>query len=77
MGEPFDAFIPDVQQLVRSCDYSELEVSIICDGIVFRVQDDATRRKLLQTRKLDFNTAVDICRASQIVKRQLKAMLAN
>jgi hypothetical protein len=38
------------------------------------IRDDATKRKLLQMRKLDLNAATDICRASELATRQLKVM---
>ena len=41
--EPFDAFVADVRRLVKSCDYGELEDSIIRDRIVIGVRDDAKR----------------------------------
>ena len=57
---PFDTFMADVRRLARSCNYGEVEDSIMRDRIVIGVRDDATRRKLLQSRNLDLNTAVDI-----------------
>ena len=38
------------------------------------IHNDTTRRKLLQTRQLTLAVAVDICRASELASRQLKAM---
>ena len=45
--------------------------------IVIGVRDDAARRKLLQTRKLDLTTAVYICRAREIASRQLKSTTSS
>jgi len=73
-GEKFDSFLADLRRLVRTCDYENLEDSIIRDRIVMGIRDDATRRKLLQTRKLDLALAVDICKASELAVQQLKAM---
>ena len=49
----FDVFLSDLQRLVKSCDYSNVEESTIRDRIKLKIRDDATRKKLLQTRKLD------------------------
>ena len=38
------------------------------------MRDDATRKKLLQTRTLDLAKAIDICRSSEATTRHLKAM---
>src|SRR6185436_6949946 len=47
-GESFDTFFTDLRKLVRTCDYSTLEDSILRDRIVIGIRDDATRKKLLQ-----------------------------
>ena len=73
-GESFDAFLAELRRLVRSCEYGALEESILKDRIVVGLRDDATRRKLLQIRKLDLANAIDICKASEVASRQLKAM---
>jgi len=60
-GETFDSFVGDLRRLVKSCSYEAVEESAIRDRIVLGVLDDATRKKLLQTRKLDLAKAIDIC----------------
>jgi len=64
-GETFDAFVGDLRRLVKTCDYGTVEDSTIRDRIVLGIRDDATRKKLLQTRKLDLAKAIDICRSSE------------
>src|SRR5208282_3241 len=73
-GESFDAFVGELRRLVKTCEYGAIEESAIRDRIVLGIRDDATRRKLLQTRKLDLAKAIDICRSSEVTTRQLKAM---
>ena len=75
-GETFDTFLADLRRLVKSCDYGGTEDSMVRDRIVLGVRDDATRRKLLGTRKLDLPKAIDICRALEATARQFKAMTA-
>ena len=59
---------------MKSCDYGNVEESILRDRIVVGVSDDSTRRKLLQKRNLDLNEAIDICKASELASKQLRAM---
>lgn len=73
-GETFDTFVGDLRRLVKSCDYGTMEDSIVRDRIVLGIRDDATRKKLLQTRGLDLAKAIDICRSAEATTRQLKAM---
>ena len=58
--ETFDSFLADIKRLVKSCDYGTLEESIIKDRVVMGVRDDGTRRKLLQIKNLDLQTATQI-----------------
>ena len=76
-SEPFDGFVTELRRLIRSCDYGQLEDSILKDRIVIGVRDDATRRKMLQTRKLELNQAIDICRASETATKHLKEMTST
>ena len=74
LGETFDSFLSDIRRLIRSCEYGDLEESIIRDRIVIGIRDDSTRRKLLQIRKLTLASAIDVCRATEVATKQLKAM---
>ena len=47
------------------------------ERILIGVRDDASRRKLLQTRKLDLKTTIDICRVSETSSRQGKEIKPN
>ena len=74
VGEAFDSFLSDLRRLIRSCDFGDLDESIIRDRIVIGIRDDATRRKLLQMRKLNLNSAIDVCRANEVATKQLRDM---
>ena len=73
-AEPFDSFVADIRRLIRTCEYGVIENSIIRDRIVMGIRDDATRRKLLQTRQLDLKKAIDICKSSEATTKQLRAI---
>ena len=59
-AESFDGFVTELRRLAKSCDFGQLEETILMDRIVIGIRDDATRRKLLQTRKLTLTAAIDI-----------------
>ena len=73
-GEAFESFLAELRKLVKTCDFGAVEDSTVRDRIVMGIRDDTTRRKLLQTRKLDLKSAIDICRASESAMNQLRAM---
>src|SRR3984885_5939182 len=73
-GETFDAYLSDLRTLIRSCEYGQQRDSILCDRIVFGIRDDATRRRLLNTRKLTLNYAVEICKTNEVAAKQLRVM---
>jgi len=73
-GESFEGFVGDLRRLVRICECGTVEESAIRDRIVLGIRDDATRKMLLQSRKLDLTKAVDICRSSETTTRQLRAI---
>ena len=74
VNESFDTFLAELRRLIKTCEYGTLDESILKDRIVMGIHNDTTRRKLLQTRQLTLAVAVDICRASELASRQLKAM---
>jgi len=76
-NERFDVFLGDIRRLARSCDFAAVEESMIRDRIVVGIHDDATRHKLLQVRDLSLAKAIDICKASEAAKKQMKAMSAD
>jgi len=71
-GETFDTFVGDLRRLARSCQYGVVEESAIRDRVVLGIRDDATRKKLLQFRKLDLMKAIDICRSAEATTKQLE-----
>jgi len=73
-GESFDDFLADVRKLARTCEFEQLEDSLIRDRIVVGIRDEPTRRRLLQVKKLSLGDAVDACKASEATSRRLRVM---
>ena len=76
-GESFDVYLGHVRILIKTCAYGDIEDSILRDRIVLGIRDDATRKRLLQTRSLDLKQTIDICRSNEIASKQLKHITGN
>lgn len=70
-NEPIDEYVTDLRDLSSTCDFGSLTDSLIKDRIVLGIKDRAVKDRLLRTKDLDLNKALDICRASEISKHQL------
>lgn len=73
-GESFDDFFADLRKMAATCEFAALEDSLVRDRIVIGIRDDATRRRLLQIKKLSLADAVEACKASEATSRRLRVM---
>lgn len=73
-GELFEDFFADLRKMARTCEFGQLEDSLIRDRIVIGIRDEPTRRRLLQIKKLSLSDAVDACKASEATSRRLRVM---
>lgn len=73
-GESFDDFLTDLRKLAATCSFATLEDSLIRDRVVIGIRDDATRRRLLATKKLSLTDAVETCKASEVTSRRLRVI---
>ena len=64
-GESIDAYVAALRSLAQTCNYGDLEDSLLRDRVVIGIRDNSTRRKLLQDKKLTLRTCIDICRANE------------
>ena len=67
--------VADLRKLAGTCQFDELEDSLIRDRIAVGIRDDTTRRCLLQQKQLALADAGDICKASEAMSRRLCAMV--
>lgn len=65
-SESIDAYVTDLKNKAKDCEFLELHDSLIRDRIVCGVRDDQVRARLLREEKLTLARAVDICRASEM-----------
>lgn len=73
-GEPFEDFLADLRKMARTCEFEQLEDSLVRDRVVIGIRDEPTRRRLLQSKKLALSEAIEVCKASEATSRRLRAM---
>lgn len=71
-NETFDAFVTDLKNKAKNCEFSTLNDSLIRDRIVGGIRSDQLRARLLREADLPLVKAIDICRASEATTSQMK-----
>jgi hypothetical protein len=73
--ESIDKYVTTLRKLAQTCNFCAcLHDSLIRDRLVLGINDNATKKKLLQDRKLTLSKAIDICRSNETMKKQLKSL---
>ncbi len=70
--ESVDEYVTVLRSLVETCEFQTLKDDLIRDRLVCGIRDNSVRRKLLQESKLTLERCVDVCRAAEATKNQLK-----
>ncbi|XP_030853177.1 uncharacterized protein K02A2.6-like [Strongylocentrotus purpuratus] len=74
-GESIEAYVTELKQLAKTCKFCDcLRESLIRDRIVLGIADTATRKILLQRKDLKLETAIDICRSSEVTASQMQVI---
>ena len=71
-SELFDQWLTDMKRLASSCEFETLRDSLIKDAIVLGVYDVHVKDRLLREKDLKVDRAIEICKASETSKIQLK-----
>ena len=61
-----------LRTLAKTCNFGELENSLIRDRNFIGVRDNHAHKKLLQVSKLTLKECIDICRSNETTSQQLK-----
>ena len=69
--ESIEFYVSEIRKLARTCNFGNLEESLMRDRLVIGVRCDTSRRKLLQEQNLTLKKAIDIARAMEISKGQM------
>ncbi|KAJ8974596.1 hypothetical protein NQ317_005541 [Molorchus minor] len=73
-GESVQQFITDLKNKVKSCQFKELEDSLVCSVLIMGLIDDKLRGKLLESEELILIKAVHMCLAAEETKKQVQEM---
>ncbi|XP_030745261.1 uncharacterized protein K02A2.6-like [Sitophilus oryzae] len=72
--ETFDHFYTELKKLSKNCEFEQSTDSMIRDRIVLGIKSRQVQEKLLNVDKLDLNKAIELCRACEIAKSQIKSV---
>ncbi|XP_057679220.1 uncharacterized protein K02A2.6 isoform X2 [Corythoichthys intestinalis] len=73
-GVNVDQFVSELRQKCKNCEFGVTENDMIREKRVFTVPDVRVKERLLREMDLTLDKAVDICRAAEVAKSQLRAM---
>ena len=65
-AESIDVFLTDLKLKARTCNFKDVQDSMIRDQLVFGIQDSKLRERLLRETDLTLEAAVKICHASEL-----------
>ena len=72
-GENFETYLASLRTLAKTCSFEPLTDSLIRDRVVYGIQDEYTRKLLLQESKLSLAKCAQICKATESADTQVKA----
>ena len=73
-GESIDAYVTDLRNKAARCKFGDLKDGLIRDRIVYGINDDTVRARLLREAELTLEGCLDISRAAEISSAQLKVL---
>lgn len=73
-GESIDSFAAALRLRAKDCGFGDQTESLIRDRIVFGCVDARVKERLLREDNLTLKSALDICRAAEVSKAQMKVM---
>lgn len=71
-NESFDRFLHRLRQRASTCKYDTLEAEMLRDRIVIGIENNDVRERLLRENELVLDTAINICRTTEMASRQLQ-----
>ena len=73
-GETFESYSTELRVLAATCNFGDLEDSLIRDIIIIGLQDSHLRERLLRETDLNLNKCLKMCRSTELTREQLKAI---
>ena len=72
--ESIDYYVNRLRKLASSCQFGTLTEEMIRDRLVIGIQDKGTKARLLREKDLCLDKALDMCKSSEIMNKQLKSI---
>lgn len=73
-GITVDRFITELKQKSKVCEFGPGENDMLRDKLVFSITNPSLKERLLRENDLSLHRAIEICRATELAKTQIKAM---
>ena len=73
-GRTIDAFVTDLRSKAKTCEFGDLQDSLIRDRNVCGIDDNNTRERLLRNNALTLEKAIDAVRAAETSKTQTQEL---
>ena len=75
--EGIDAYVTELREFARNCEFGELHDSTIRDRIVCGIRSNEVRKRLLREKEVNFERAVEMCKSSEITENQAKNIVVG
>ncbi|KAK7879228.1 hypothetical protein WMY93_033987 [Mugilogobius chulae] len=72
-----EKYVTELRQKSKDCEFGPSETDMIRDKIVFSLNDQRLKERLLREPNLTLERVMDICRAAETAKAQIQAMNSN
>jgi hypothetical protein len=72
--ESIDSFVTDLRLKAQSCEFGELQESLIRDRLVVGIGDAKLKEKLLKDPNLTLERAIELCKISEAAHIQMKVL---
>ena len=73
-GRTIDAFVTDLRSKAKTCEFDELQDSLIRDQIVCGIDNNSIRERLLRNNNLTLEKAIDDVRAAETSRTQTQQL---
>ena len=72
-GESIDHYVTVLKTMSDTCEFGELRESLIRDRVVFGIQDNSVRERLLRDHELTLQTAIEKVRSAELTVKTNKS----
>jgi hypothetical protein len=73
-NQSIDQYVTELRTLASTCEFENLKDGLIRDRIVCGIRNQTLKERLLREADLTLKKAVDICRAAEISREQVKSL---